>query len=166
MKDDDLSGDEKNRQYIAHLAEEQLAGLETASDLVDRKAGTLLGFVAVIISLSLGIGFPASSSYLDKVFVYAAFLLLFAALVCLILSISPKVKRYDPNPIALMERYWTQDYEKTMGTVASNMVQAWEKNKGVHDKKAEWYGRALLPTVLGLSLLAFDVLVIRVFGGG
>jgi hypothetical protein len=65
-----------------------------------------------------------------------------------------------------MEGYWTRDYEKTMGTVVSNMVQAWGKNKDVHDKKVAWYGRALLPTVLGLSLLAFAVLVIRVFGAG
>ena len=166
MEDNTLSRDKENRQYIAQLAEQQFANLETASDLVDRKSGTLLGFVAIIVSLSLQVNFPPTSSYLDKVLVYTAFSLLFSALICLIKSISPKTKHYDPNPIVLMEKYWQEDFENTMGTVVSNLVQAWGKNKALYDEKVKWYGLALKPAVTGLFLLAFDVLVIRVFKVG
>jgi len=166
MEDKILSRSEKNRQYIAQLAERQFTNLETASDLVDRKTGTLLGFLAIIISLSLQAGLPSACSYLDKLLVYTAFLLLFFALVCLIKSISPKVKHYDPNPVVLMEKYWQEDLEKTIGTVTSNIVQAWQKNKATYDEKVKWYALALKPIVAGLFLLAFDVLVIRVFGVG
>lgn len=166
MTDDPFSRDRENKQYIAQLAERQFANLEAASDLVDRKSGTLLGFLAIIISLALQAGLSPASTYLDKVLVYISFLLLFLAIGFLVKSISPKVKHYDPDPVVLMEKYWKGDFEKTMGTVASNIAQAWQHNYAVHEEKAKWYGLALKPAVAGLFLLTFDVLVIRVFGVG
>jgi len=151
----------ENKRLIFDLALERVQAIEAASDVVDRKAETLLAFLAVVIAIALQAPQPARHWSLDLACFYSAFVSFFASVVFLVLSIAARIRRFDPSVKGLFHKYWSAEYESTLQQVTSNLAESWEKNVGVHAAKVKWYQRALLPSVLGLFLLAVDVLVLR-----
>ena len=156
----------ENRTYIAELSLHQVRVLEDASDTVDRKSATLLGFLALIVALCLQIGFSKQIFILDLLFVYTGFVCLFAALILLMLSILPRARRLDPNPAKLFDECWDLDLEKTQEEVTKSLKASWLHNEKVHSKKVNFYIWAMGLAVGGLALLSFDILVVRPFGCG
>lgn len=160
---DDIS---ENRRYIAELSLHQARVLEDASDAVDRKSATLLGFLALIVVLALQIGLPKQMVVVDMLFSYVGFLSLFAALLLLMLSIVPRTRRFDPNPAKLFDECWDLDLQVTQKAVTKSLKASWLYNEEVHKKKVALYEWAMRAAIGGLTLLALDILVIRPFGCG
>ena len=156
----------ENRTYIAQLSLHQARVLNDASDAVDRKSATLLGFLALIVALCLQIGFSEQTFILDLLFAYTGFVCLFTALILLMLSILPRQCRLDPNPAKLFDECWDRDLEKTQKAVAKSLKASWLHNEKVHSKKVAFYMWAMGLAVGGLALLSFDILVVRPFGYG
>jgi len=160
---DDIS---ENRRYIAELSLHQARVLEDASDAVDRKSATLLGFLALIVALALQIGLPKQMVVVDMLFSYVGFLSLFGALLLLMLSIVPRTRRFDPNPAKLFDECWDLDLGMTQKAVTKSLKASWLHNEKVHNTKVILYEWAMRVAIGGLALLALDILVIRPFGCG
>ena len=156
----------ENRRYIAELSLHQARVLEDASDAIDRKSSTLLGFLALIVALTLQIRFSEQIVLLDVLFVYAGFVCLFAALILLMLSIVPRTRRFDPNPAKLFDECWNLDLGTTQKAVTKSLKASWLHNEKAHNKKVAFYEWAMRMAIGGLALLAFDILVVRPFGWG
>jgi len=164
--DEHNTRDEQNEGYVARLVERQFSVLEETSAAIDRKAATSLGFVAIIVALVLQLPSPNPAFYLDMVLFYVAFALLLGGLFLLILCITPKQKRFDPDPVVLFEKYRGSTLKETREQVTKNLTSVWAENRVVHGKKANLLSWALHLVITGLFVLAVDILIIRVFGNG
>jgi len=164
--DEGNTRDEQNEGYIAHLVERQFSVLEETSAAIDKKAATLLGFVAIIVTLVLQLPSPGPAFHLDTLLFYVAFALLLGSLFLLILCIAPRQKRFDPNPVVLLKKYWRSSLKETREQVTKNLADVWAENYAVHGKKAKLLEWALRLVITGLFILAFDILIIRVFENG
>ena len=158
--------EEQNDGYIARLVERQLSVLEGASAAIDVKAATILGFVAIILALVLQLPPPKPAFYLDMLLFYIAFALLLVGLFLLIFCITPRQRRFDPDPIALFEKYWASTLKETRKQVTKNLTDVWAENRVVHKRKAKLLRWALRLVIGGLFVLAFDILILRVFRNG
>ena len=162
MENDEQSGGAaENHQYIYDVATHQVQLLEDASYAVDHKAGMLLGFIAVVIAVALRSGTPDKACILDLLFAYSAFAALFGALAILISCLAPRLRRLDPNPAKLITSCWSRTVEKTRENVASSLRTTWKVNSEAHKRKARLFAWALRFAIVGLAILAFDVLVVR-----
>jgi len=153
---------QSSRKWLTELALRQLHVLEEASDAIDRKAGGLLGFIAVGIPLALQLGIPENPHALDFLFTYGAFAALFASLIALVLCLGPQSRRLDPHAQKLLDQLWEKRAAEVFDAVATNAKSAWQFNQRAHDVKVFRYAIALWLTLTGMALLAFEVLVIRV----
>jgi len=159
--DEQSGGDAENHQYIYDVAARQVQLLEDASHAVDHKAGMLLGFIAVVIAVALQSGTPDKSCILDLLFAYSAFAALFVALAILISSLAPRLRRFDPSAAKLITSCWHRTIEKTRENVVSSLRTAWDANAKAHERKACLFAWALRFAIVGLAILTFDVLVVR-----
>jgi len=155
--------EEGSSELLCRIAERQLRVLEAATNAVEAKASTFLGFEAVLLALVLGTLPPNPSDYLDVLLTYTAVALLLAGALLLVLCVYPRKHRFDPDPWALMQRYSGKPPRETRAAVAGNMADAWRDNYSVHETRAALLQWALCLAVIGLCVLVFDVFVIRVF---
>jgi len=153
---------QSSREWLTELALRQLQVLEEATDAIDRKAGILLGFIAVGIPLALQLGITQDPNALDFLFTYASFGTLFASLVILVVCLGPRERRLDPNAQKLLDSLWSREGAAIRENVAATVKEAWEFNCKAHARKASLFTWALWLTVSGVGLLAFEMLVIRV----
>ena len=158
--------DPENRRYIAELSLHQARVLEDVTDAVDRKSATLLGFLALIIALALQTGVPKQILALDALFLYTGVACLFAALIFLMCSITPRTRRFDPNPAKLFDKCWDLNLCTTQKEVTKSLKATWLHNEKVHNTKVSLFEWAIRMTIGGLMLLSFDILVVRPFGCG
>lgn len=156
----------ENRRYIAELSLHQARVLEDVTDTVDRKSATLLAFLALIIALALQIQIPKQILVLDALFLYTGFACLFAALILLMCSITPRTRRFDPNPAKLFDKCWDLDLCTTQKEVTKSLKATWLHNEKAHNRKVSLFEWAMRMTIGGLMLLSFDILVMRPFGYG
>jgi len=151
----------KTRQYITDVAFARLQVLEDASDAIDQKGGILLGFIAIIIALGLSGPTADPAKPLDLLFWYSGFTLLFASFIVLIVCLTPKIRRLDPDVEKLIRNFWNRSLASTQENIAASLVTAWELNTKTHSKKATLFAVALWFTAGGIGLLALDILVVR-----
>jgi hypothetical protein len=156
--------EEGSSEFLCGIAERQLRVLEAATNAVETKASTFLGFVAVLLTLVLGTLPPNPGDSVDVFLAYTAVALLLAGALLLVLCVYPRRHRFDPDPWALMQRYSGKAHRETREAVATNMADAWRGNYRVHETRAALLRWALPLVVIGLCVLVFDVFVIRVFG--
>jgi len=154
---------EENREALYSIAESQRQTLERATDAVERKASAFLGFEAVFLALVLSSLAPDSGSVLDVILSYAFVVLLLIGAFLLALVVKPRLYRFDPDPKALVDRYWDVGNSKIREQVAVNLADAWSENLKVQEKKAALLSWALKFITVGIAILAFDVFVVRVF---
>ncbi len=150
------------RQYITNVAFARIQMLEDASDAIDQKGGILLGFIAVVIALALSGPLPNVSSPLDLLFWYVGFASLLAGFVILILCLTPKIRRLDPDVGKLLRNFWNSPFDSAQENIAASLKSAWEANSKTHSRKATLFTLALWLTVVGIGGLALDILVVRV----
>ncbi len=164
MNDSSLQDDHpyaETREYITDIAFRRLELLEEASTAIDQKAGVLMGFVSVVIALGLSRAMPSSSVPLDLLFGYLAFGLLFASLGFLIACLTPCVRRLDPDVKKLLEAFWDRSMNSARENVAASLKTAWLTNTKAHRTKTVWFTCALWLSAVGITVLGFDILVVR-----
>jgi len=147
-----------NKQYIASITLEQIKRLDAAMDAIDAKAGILLGFTALLLTLVLGSTSPSKRTPAELFFVYGGVIALLASILMNILSILPRGLRYDPKLQALL-KYTSKPFEETLSAVSANLAEAWEFNSQVHERKVEWLKRAFWCVLAGLLLLFLGFVV-------
>jgi len=163
VSDAERVDDDPNKGLVLSLVSSQRAVLAEATDAIERKASTFLGFEAVLFALILGTATPAADNPIDLILAYTGLGLLLASACLLMLCVNPTSFRFDPNPKGLVQEYWYKNLDETRHSVAKNLVDAWESNRKIHALKVirlEW---ALRLVAAGLFVIAFDVLVVRVF---
>lgn len=149
------------KPFLINVAFRQVEILENASEAIDQKGGILMGFLAVVIALTLGEHVPKALNPIDMLFRYLAIVVLFTSLTTLIMCLVPKTRRIDPDVTKLVNNLWDSSLDYAQENVAAALRNVWKINKGVHDRKATLFTRALWLTLAGLGTLAFDILVIR-----
>ncbi|HIH36441.1 MAG TPA: hypothetical protein HA232_00840 [Methanocellales archaeon] len=100
---------------------------------LDTKASVIIGFVGVIIGISLNL-YPPSSSYL-----FGSYMTVF--LLSFFFSFSAyKTERYrsDPEPRKLTEKYLRERDYTVKKQLIDNFIQSHEDNKKRIDKKARY----------------------------
>ena len=149
-----------NLRYIADMALEQIKRLDAASDSVDSKAGILLGFTAILVTITLGSSTPNLNSPLQLLLSYTGTAAFFASIILNILAIHPRVMRFDPKLKTLVEKYISEPPRDTLASVSANLADAWEHNHLVLESKVKRLNWALWLVVVGIFLLIVDVLVV------
>ena len=121
---------------------------------LNTKASIIIGFVGVIIGISLNL-YPDENSHL---FFGSMFLFLGAAF----LSFSAyKVEGYrkDPEPRKLTEKYLREDDKKVRKQIIDNFIQSCEDNKNRIEKKVKYINYSLVLLFIGLIVLTLSVIV-------
>lgn len=153
----------EGREALYSIAESQRQTLERATDAVERKASAFLGFEAIFLALVLSSLAPNPGNILDVILSYACIALLLMGVFLLALVVKPRLYRFDPDPKALVDRYWDTENSKILEQVTVNLADAWSENLKVQEKKAALLSWALKFITAGIAILAFDVFVVRVF---
>ena len=127
-----------------------------AIESLDSKAGLVLTAGSVVISIAAGLQVSAAET-IDT----APLVLLIAgagayALCMLFGLLGFKVRDYrrDPEPGPLVDNYLNEDAALTKGQIIANLVESFEKNKGVLESKASYIQRAMLFLALETGILA------------
>ena len=120
---------------------------------LETKAGILIGFDGIIISLALKDMYQQAYSPL---LVASVFLFFFALILNLWLFLAKKYRR-DPNPRKLMEEYWNVPREKIVRQLIANLVQCYEYNEGIISSSAYCINWSICLTALGLGFLIASV---------
>lgn len=121
---------------------------------LNTKASVIIGFVGVIIGISLQL-YSQSNSYL-----FGSCMTLF--MISIFLSLSAyKVKGYrrDPKPRALTEKYLSEDEKKVKKQLIDNFIQSFEDNKTKIEEKVKYINYSLRFLFLGLIVLITSILV-------
>lgn len=122
-------------------------------DSLDTKASVIMGFVGVIIGISLNL-------YSDKnllLFVGGMLLFLGAAFLS---SYAYMVKGYrkDPEPRGLTEKYLRENDKKVRKQLIDNYIQSFEHNKNEIEKKAKYINYSLALMFIGLISLILSII--------
>jgi len=161
-KDIDKVLNQDCHEFLTDIAFKRLQLLEDTTDAIDRKASSLLGFVSLVIVFAMQFGAPELSSSLDMHFSYAAFTVLFASLIILIVCLAPRKRQMSPDPSKMLENLWGSTLSEAREQVAASLDGAWRFNEKAHGAKALLFTWAVWLSVIGMGLLAINVLVIRV----
>ena len=153
-----------SRNALHATVNAQRLALERATDAVERKATSFLGFEAVFLALILGTLSPSPGHVMDVILSYTSLALLLAGALLLTLVVFPRLYRFDPDPESLAQHYWSAGDAKLLDQVSVNLTSAWKQNFRVHERKANLLKWAIALVVAGMSVLAFDVFVVRLFG--
>ncbi|MBN1761599.1 MAG: hypothetical protein JW878_00780 [Methanomicrobia archaeon] len=122
-------------------------------DSLDTKASVIIGFVGVIIGISLQL-YSQSNSYL-----FGSSMTLF--MISIFLSFSAyKVEGYrkDPKPRGLTEKYLRENGKKVRKQLIDNYIQSFEHNKNKIEKKAEYINCSLVLMFIGLISLILSII--------
>ena len=123
-------------------------------DGLNTKASVIIGFVGVIIGISLQL-YSQSNSYL-----FGLCMALF--MISIFFSFSAyKGKRYrrDPEPRKLAEKYLREDSKKVMKKLIDNFIESFEDNKTKIEEKVKYINYSLILLFVGLIVLTLSVIV-------
>jgi|LGVE01.1.fsa_nt_gb hypothetical protein len=118
------------------------------------KASVIIGFVGVIIGISLQL-YSQSNSYL-----FGSCMTLF--MISIFFSFSAyKGKRYrkDPEPRALTENYLREDDKTVKKQLIDNFIVSFEDNKTKIEEKAKYINYSLIFLFIGLIVLISSIIV-------
>jgi len=121
---------------------------------LNTKASIIIGFVGVIIGISLNLYSDENSHLFIEsmlLFLGAAFLSFFAY----------KVEGYrrDPEPRALTVNYLREDDKKLKKQLIDNFILSYEDNKKRIEKKVKYINYSIMLLFIGLILLTLSVIV-------
>ncbi|MCD4842928.1 MAG: hypothetical protein K8R25_00375 [Methanosarcinales archaeon] len=121
-------------------------------DGLNTKASVIVGFVGVIIGISLNL-YSHSNSYL-----FGSCMTLFLTSIFFTLS-SYKVESYwrDPDPRKLTENYLMENDKKVKKQLIDNFIQSFEDNKTKIDKKVKYINYSLILLFMGLIVLTLSI---------
>lgn len=136
---------DKNSDLIFSEIKERLAMQFQSIDGLDAKAGNIMVFVSVILSIILqnDIGaiylFPIASLFISMALAFQAY--------------RAKEYRRDPNPEALVNKYLNSTYAETRDQLISNLKSSCIENKQSIAKKAKDINCSLFALIYGMFLL-------------
>ncbi len=123
-------------------------------DSLNTKASIIIGFVGVIIGISLNL-YPYGNSYLFgscmTFFLVSTFFSFFAY--------KTESYRRDPEPRQLTKKYLREDNKKVRKQLIDNFIQSYEDNKNRIEKKARHINYSLISLFIGLILLILSMFV-------
>ena len=123
-------------------------------DGLNTKASVIIGFVGVIIGISLQL-YSQSNSYL-----FGSCMTLF--LISIVFSFSAyKIKSYrrDPEPRDLTEKYLREDDKEVKKQLIDNFIESFEENNTKIEEKGEYINYSLILLFVGLIVLILSVIV-------
>lgn len=141
-------------ELIYQTVKEKLDLAFQDTEHLETKAGILIGFNGIIMSLALKDMYQQAYSPL----LVASVFLFFFALILNFMSFRAKKYRRDPNPRKLMEEYWNVPREKIVRQLIANLVQCYEYNEGIISTSAYCMNLSMVLTTLGLVFLVASVL--------
>jgi hypothetical protein len=124
-------------------------------DGLNTKASVIVGFVGVIIGISLNL-------YSDEnLHLFIGSMLLFLGSAFLSFS-AYKIGGYrrDPEPRKLTEKYLREDDKKVKKQLIDNFIQSYEDNKNRIEKKVKYINYSLILLFIGLIVLILSVIVV------
>ncbi len=144
-------------EFIYQVVKEKVDLAFQNIEHIETKAGILIGFIigfnGVIISLALNI--------IERAYLPLFIISIFSFLSALYLNFNSfKIKRYkrDPNPRALMDKYWNKSKEEITKQLISNLVGCYEYNETVIFPMGHRVNYSMILTFLGLVFLFASVL--------
>ena len=123
-------------------------------DGLNTKASVIIGFVGVIIGISLQL-YSQSNSYL-----FGSCMTLF--LISIFFSFSAyKIKSYrrDPEPRELTEKYLREDDKEVKKQLIDNFIASFEENKNKIEEKVKYINYSLILLFVGLIVLISSIIV-------
>ena len=123
-------------------------------DGLNTKASVIVGFVGVIIGISLNL-YSQSNSYL-----FGSCMTLFLISIFFALSAyTVKSYRRDPEPRKLAENYLREDGEHVKKQLIVNFIQSFEDNEIKVKRKGRYINYSLILLFIGLIVLTLSILV-------
>lgn len=130
-------------------------------DGLDTKAGSLIGFVSIVTSLTLAAGSFSLQDVLNNTQVLIAFFVgigfLLTSITFSLLCVKVRKAPTVPNTERLISGYQDKSYRETLLRNGAQMSEAVRKLEGLNNKKAKWirYSWTLFVIALGYLFLVF-----------
>ena len=123
-------------------------------DGLNTKASVIVGFIGVIIGISLNL-YQYSNSYL-----FVLCMTLFLSSIFLTLS-AYKVKSYrrDPEPETLTIKYLRDDYKTVKKQLIDNFIQSFKENEIKIEVKVNYINYSLILLFIGLIILTLSIIM-------
>lgn len=158
---DEGQSKDSSLRVIVDTGFRQASFLESCTNSYDQRAGVLIGLLAVVIALALQADRPTLSTPLDLIFWFSGFGLLFAALVVLAASFTPRKTRHGPDVAKLYDSCSKRMEAETLDAIAKELKEVWTANHAANETRARIFKIGLWLSISGVAVLAFDILVIR-----
>jgi hypothetical protein len=123
-------------------------------DGLNTKASVIIGFVGVIIGISLQL-YSQSNSYL-----FGSCMALF--MISIFFSLSAyKIKSYrrDPEPRPLRDKYLTTNDKKVKEQLIANFIESFEGSKAKIEEKGKYINYSLMLLFVGLIVLISSIVM-------
>jgi len=153
------SGDE--RRLLLQFIYDAHVRLEASSTDLDKKAGVLLGFAALCLSLGLSFGLPICRSALLLAFTATWSALLFGSVLFLAAALMPTSRIEAPAPGVIFRAYSALEFDQIYQGLGGDFSETWEENRRSHERKAHRTRLAIRLLVIGLVVFALDILAVR-----
>jgi len=145
-----------------------------AADIIDSKAGNLIGFLGIIISLSFGLlssrNLKLTSHnciiFFSFVLILLGIISLFGSLIHVFMTIKARKFKIAPNP----KNFWDSiskdkqietPYHEILTDMILTTIETYAENKEHIQKKEEFLNRAVYFLLIGLFLIFLGVLIFR-----
>ena len=150
-----MTDDRYSPETLELIYNEVKDGLNTqfqTIDSLDTKASIVIGFVGVLIGISLNLH-PHTNSYL-----FGSCMTLFLTSIAFSFS-AYKTEGYrrDPQPRTLTLNYLMEIDKKVKKQLIDNFIQSYESNKNRIERKARYINYSLILLFIGLILLALSI---------
>ncbi len=146
----------ENHELIYNEIKERLLSQDHTLEQMNLKAGTLMGFMGLFLSV---IYKTVSTNEMSVLIMVSLILLLFAIYLSFIVFIAQKY-RADPKPRTLFENYWNKPLSKTRKVLISNFIETYEANKHKIEKRLKKLNDSLKLFFVSLTLFILDLFII------
>lgn len=141
---------------------------------LNQRAGLLIGFVTLIMSLLAGFTTAVKAKDLPVNMALPVILILISTIlyihIIIFAYLAHRIQTYrrDPEPRPLRDNYLSKDLEATKRTVMSNFIESYEENKKVINKKVQALNKAFILFIVEaiyIVVLALAFFAYRMYAG-
>ena len=145
----------KNIEFIYSVVREQLRVQFDTIDKVDQKASTLFGINSIVLSIV----FTILWKHHNAVAFYSGVVFLFLSLVLLFFEYVTYKWRFDPKPQNFHEKYYGKSYNEAINKLTSNLVENYEKNEKIANRKADLFNWSLMLSIVGIFYIFLSIVI-------
>lgn len=146
--------EQDSREFIYQVTKEKVDLAFQDIEHIETKAGILIGFNGVIVSLAL------HKDIFEQAYFPLFILSIFSFLLALVLNfMSFRTKKYrrDPNPEALLKGYWNKPKKDIVEQLITNLAVCHKYNEDIISPAARWVNYSMILTFIGLIFLIASV---------